>query len=138
MQSYKNLQERNSIYGSIKLANSQLNVLFPFKEHPIHGITGLHATEKYSEEGFVREYHYQWKIIIPKQGIRFSHITAWENEPHDTPDTSEEFKVATEPHHHHYIPGARKRRKENYNIRTLKAAFQFVAPYIESGSEYKP
>lgn len=138
LKSYQDLQERNSIYGFYKLTNRKLDVLFPLKEHPVHGITGLYATEKYDENGHVREYHYQWKRIIPKEGIMFSHISAWENEPHDAPNTPAEYIVATEPHHHHHIPGDRKRRKENYDIHTLVAAFEFVARYIESGKEYKP
>ncbi|MHA6261444.1 toxin-antitoxin system TumE family protein [Sporosarcina sp. CAU 1771] len=138
LESYQNLQELNSIYGSFKLTKRKLDVLFPFKEHPLHGITGLHATEKYDGNGHVREYHYQWKRIIPKEGIMFSHISAWENEPHDAPNTPEEYIVVTEPHHHHYIPGERRHRKANYDIRTLEAAFKFVAQYIESGKEYKP
>lgn len=136
--SYQNFHEKNSIYGSFKRTKSKLDVLFPLKEHPIHGITGLHATEKYDENGYVREYHYQWKIIILKKGIMFSHISAWENEPHEASNTPDEYLVVTEPHHHHHIPGNRKQRKANYDIRTLEAAFKFVAVYIRSGKEYKP
>jgi len=33
----------------------KLSVLFPLKEHPIHGITGLQATEKYDDNGYVKE-----------------------------------------------------------------------------------
>lgn len=87
LESYQNFQERNSIYGSFKRTNRKLDVLFPFKEHPVHGITGLYATEKYDKNRHVREYHYQWKRLIPKEGIMFSHISAWENEPHEAPNT---------------------------------------------------
>ncbi|UOQ95640.1 hypothetical protein MUO14_07965 [Halobacillus shinanisalinarum] len=45
--------------------------------------------------------------------------------------------METEPHHHHYDPTDRKKRKENYNVRTLKQAFEFVSYYLESGEEYK-
>lgn len=138
LKSYPNLKEKNSIYTSLKLTKRKLDVLFPLKEHPIHGITGLHAVEKYDRHGFVKEYHYQWKRIIPKQGIRFSHISAWENEPHDAPNTPTAFKVATEPHHHHHVPGERKHRQANYNIHTLEAALEFVAHFIVSSEEYKP
>lgn len=138
LQTYQNLPERNSIYGSFKRTKTKLIVLFPLKEHPVHGITGLHATEKYDEIGYVKEYHYQWKRIIPKEGIMFSHISAWENEPHDAPHTPDEYLVVTEPHHHHHIPGKRKHRKANCYVWTLEAAFEFVAPYIRSGKEYKP
>lgn len=68
----------------------------------------------------------------------FSHISAWENEPHDSPDTPFEYLVETAPHHHHHIPGKRKHRIANYHIRTLEKAFEFVAEYIRSGEEYKP
>lgn len=137
LQSYVNLREKNSIYASYKQTDKKLDILFPFKEHPIHGITGLHATEKYDENGHVKEYHYQWKRIIPKQGVKYSHISAWENERHNKPDTPEKFIVETDPHHHH-IPGDRSQRKENYHYRTLDAVFNFVAHYIRSGEEYKP
>lgn len=57
--SYQNLRERNSVYGSYKRTSKKLDILFPFKEHPVHGITGLHAVEKYDDRGYVRKYHYQ-------------------------------------------------------------------------------
>lgn len=135
---YQKLGERDSIYSNFKRTTTKLSVLFPLKEHPVHGITGLHATEKYDKDGFVKEYHYQWKIIIPKQGVLLSHISAWENEPHSNPNTPEEFKVNSEPHHHHHVPGNRKERNDNFKIHTLDAAFAFVAKYIENGKEYKP
>jgi len=138
LKSYQNLQERNTIYGSFKRTNQNLDVLFPLKEHPVHGITGLHAIEKYDKNMYVRRYHYQWKRIIPKEGIMFSHISAWENEAHDNPNTPEAYLTATEPHHHHHVPGERIHRKANYNIRTLEASFKFIAYYIRSGKEYKP
>lgn len=136
--SYPNLKEKNSIYASFKLTDRKLDVLFPLKEHPVHGITGLHAIEKYDKHGFVKQYHYQWKRIIPKEGINFSHISAWENEPHDAPNTPAAFKIETEPHQHHHIPGKRNYRKENYDIHTLEAAFEFIARFIMSGDEYRP
>ncbi|KOP79480.1 hypothetical protein AMS59_06920 [Lysinibacillus sp. FJAT-14745] len=135
---YPNLRERDSIFASIKRTSNKLSVLFPLKEHPIHGITGLHATEKYDENGYVKEYHYSWKRIIPKQGVIYNHISAWENEPHDDSNTPEKYKVNSEPHHHHHVPGDRHQRKDNFDIHTLDTAFAFVANYIESGEEYKP
>lgn len=138
LQNYTNLREPNSIFTTFKRTSNKLSVLFPLKEHPIHGITGLHATEKYDESGHVIEYHYSWKIISPKQGVIYSHISAWENEPHAEPDTLEKFIVHSEPHHHHHVPGDRRQRKENFDVHTLDAAFAFVEKYIESGDEYKP
>lgn len=138
LESYQNFRERNSIYATVKQTKSKLDILFPLKEHPIHGITGIPAVEKYDANGIVRKYHYQWKRIIPKEGIMFSHISAWENESHGDPNTPAKYLVKTEPHHHHYKPGDRKARKENYNTRTLEAVFEFVAIYIRSGNEYKP
>lgn len=137
LHAYKNLSDKNSIYANYKRTTNKLSVLLPLKEHPVHGATGLHATEKY-KNGFVKEYHYQWKIIIPKQGILLSHISAWENESHSDSNTPEEFNVNSEPHHHHHVPGNRRERKDNFEIHTLDAAFAFVARYIESGEEYKP
>lgn len=135
---YSNLRERNSIFTNYKRTFNKLSVLFPLKEHSIHGITGLYATEKYDENGCVIEYHYSWKRIIPKQGVIYSHISAWENESHNDPNTLEKFKVNSEPHHHHHVPGDRHQRKDNFDIHTLDSAFSFVAKYIESGEEYKP
>lgn len=96
LESYQNLRERNSIYASVKQTNSKLDILFPLKEHPIHGITGLHAVEKYDASRIVRRYHYQWKRIIPKEGIMFSHISAWENEAHEDANTPAKYFVKTE------------------------------------------
>lgn len=138
LENYPNLKERDCFFTSYKRTTNKLSILFPLKEHPIHGKTGLHATEKYNEDGYVQEYHYSWKRIIPKQGILSSHISAWENEPHNDPNTPEKFKVKSEPHHHHHIPGNRHERQENFHIHTLDAAFAFVAYYIESGEEYRP
>lgn len=138
MASYQNLKEKNSVYGSFKKTKRKIDVLFPLKEHPIHGITGIHAIEKYNEHGNVERYHYQWKRIIPKKGVIFSHISAWENEPHSDENTPSEYIVKTEPHHHHHIPGDRKQRQANENIRSLEAVFEYVAPYIRHGIEYKP
>ncbi|SET40441.1 hypothetical protein SAMN05216389_110135 [Oceanobacillus limi] len=134
---YPQLPTKDSIYGNYKRTNKKLSVLFPLIEHPVHGKTGLHATEKY-EDGYVTEYHYQWKIIIPKMGKLFHHISAWENEPHDAPWTPGKYKVKSEPHHHHHVPGNRDQRKENWDILTLDNAFSFVAHYIRSRDEYKP
>ncbi|GGA91263.1 DUF6516 family protein [Ornithinibacillus halotolerans] len=83
-------------------------------------------------------YQYKWKIIIPKKGKLFSHISAWGNDPHNDPSTPEELRVNTEPHHHHHVPGDWRQRQDNYDVHTLDAAFQFVERYIESGIEYKP
>lgn len=138
MDSYQVIQDRNSIYASYKRTKGKLDVLFPLKEYPIHGVTGIHAIEKYDQSGHITRYHYQWKRMVPKQGIKFSHISAWENEPHTDGCTSVEYVVKTEPHHHHHIPGARKQRQENYNTRPLEAAFAFVAHYIRNQKEYKP
>lgn len=54
---YRNLSNSNSIYSNFKLTTTKLSVLFPLKEHPVHGATGLHATEKYDKNRFVKEYH---------------------------------------------------------------------------------
>lgn len=77
------------------------------------------------------------KVLFQKKGGSVAHISAWENEPHDALDTPARFIVKTEPHHHH-IPGERRHRIENYDIRTLEAAFEFIAQYIITGKEYRP
>lgn len=76
--------------------------------------------EKYDGDGLVKQYHYQWKRIIPKEGIMYSHISAWENKPHGSPNTPPKYSVVTEPHHHHHIPGDRSFRQANYHYRSLK------------------
>ncbi|MFC2949201.1 toxin-antitoxin system TumE family protein [Virgibacillus sediminis] len=129
--------QKNAVYANYKRTIKRLDVLFPFIEHPVHGITGLHALEKYDEAGYVRTYNYNWKIIIPKMGVQKHHISGWGNEPHDDPGTPEEFKIETEPHHHHYDLNDRKKRRENYDVRTLEQAFEFISYYLISGKEYK-
>ncbi|KAB8126745.1 hypothetical protein F9U64_19250 [Gracilibacillus oryzae] len=136
LQTYSNLREKHSIFSQYKRTHKRLEVLFPLKEHPIHGITGLHVIEVYDEAGYVERYHYHWKRIIPKKGIMYSHITSWGNDPHDDPETPEEYKVKTEPHHHHYDPKDRKKRRENYDVHTLEQAFDFIDAFLESGEEY--
>lgn len=138
LKTYSNFVDRDSIFANFKRTNNRLEILFPLIEHPVHGITGLHVVENYSEAGYVRLYQYQWKIIIPKLGVRFSHITSWGNDPHDAEWTPEEYKIDTEPHHHHYDPKDRKKRRENYSVRTLNQAFAFVAKYLETKEEYIP
>jgi hypothetical protein len=94
--------------------------------------------ENYNEAGYVDQYHYHWKIIMPKMGVIFSHISGWGNDSHDANWTPKEYRVNTEPHHHHYDPADRKKRRDNYDVRTLVQAFAFVDTYFDSGEEYKP
>jgi hypothetical protein len=133
---YENLPERDSIFGSYRRTNKRLEVIFPLIEHPIHGITGLIAIEKYNEAGYVERYDYIWKRVLPKEGIQTAHITSWGNEPHNAIWTPDSYKIVTEPHHHHFDPTDRKKRKENYDVRTLRQAFSFVGEYITTGKEY--
>lgn len=70
LQSYTKLKERDSIFTNYKLTTNKLSILIPFKEHLIHGITGLHATEKYDNNGFVKEYHYQMIPRIHQKNFR--------------------------------------------------------------------
>jgi hypothetical protein len=134
----KDIRGEKHIYPKIKLTPKVLSALLPLKEHPVHGITGIHVIENYDDNGHVRKYSYQWKVIIPKMGIQSYHISAWGNEPHDDPNTPEEFKVESEPHHHHHVPKDWRKRKRNWSVWTLEEAFEFVAHYIRSGQEYKP
>jgi Family of unknown function (DUF6516) len=127
---------RQEMYPIYKRTMKRLEVTFPFTQHPHHGITGLHCVETYDDAGYVKRYQYNWKVIIPKAGIIFSHISAWGNDPHDDPATPEEYRVDTEPHHHHYDPNNRKKRRENYDVMTLKDAFLFIQHYLVTGEEY--
>jgi len=136
LKSYTRLAERESIFANYKRSTKKLEVLFPLIEHPIHGITGLHVVENYNDAGFVSKYHYQWKVIVPKMGIQTSHISGWGNDSHHAVTTPEEYKVKTEPHHHHYDPSDRKKRRENYDVRSLQQVFKFVASYLDSGLQY--
>jgi hypothetical protein len=132
---YPRLQERTSIFADYKRTQKRLEVLFPLIEHPFHGITGLHAYEKYNDAGTVETYCYSWKRIIPIQGIQLSHISSWGNDPHPAETTPAELCVNTEPHHHHHDPDNRRRRKDSY-IMSLDLAFLYVSYYIESGRIY--
>ena len=136
LENHTNFRDRESVYGSFKRDRKSLFVIFPLKAHPIHGITGLRAYEKYDDNGYVVRYEYRWMVIVPKQGIQSHHITSWGNEPHDDPNTPLKFRVNTEPHHHHYDPQDRSKRRDNHEVRTLRDAFEFIQPYIESGIEY--
>lgn len=123
-------------YVEYERKSKKLRVLFPLKEHPIHGITGIEISEKYNDEDYVERYIYVWKKILPKAGVSSSHICGWGNDPHNAPNTPDEYKVDTEPHHHHYDPKDRKHRKNNFRVRTVEDVFDFVVPYILSGKEY--
>lgn len=129
---YPKLRERVSIYTDFKRTKKRLEILFPLKGHPFHGITGLHAYEKYNDAGTVEQYCYSWKRIIPVQGIQLHHISSWGNDPHPPETTPAMLCVRTEPHHHHFDPYNRRRRKDSY-IMTLDRVFQYVAYYIEIG-----
>lgn len=52
-----------------------------------------------------------WKIIIPKMGVKYHHISGWGNDPHETKGTPRDYRIETEPHHHHYDPNDRRKRK---------------------------
>ncbi|MGR6545717.1 toxin-antitoxin system TumE family protein [Paenibacillus tundrae] len=132
-----NFRDKTSIYASYKHDRKSLIVIFPLKMHPCHGITGLRAYERYDECGYVEKYEYRWMRIVPKQGIQSHHITSWGNEPHDDPNTPEKYRVKSEPHHHHYDPNDRKNRCDNWDVRCLRDAFEFIQPYLETGDEYK-
>lgn len=115
-----------------------MRAIIPLKEHPEYGITGMVAFETYDEDGRIERYSYSWRILHPKRGKHAGHITAWENDPHDSPNTPPEYRVTTEPHHHHHVPFDRRQRKENYDVRTLDDAFSKVAEFVRSGKPYTP
>ncbi|PLT44293.1 hypothetical protein B8V81_2724 [Paenibacillus pasadenensis] len=54
-QTYERFQDRESIYADFRMDRKRLEVVFPLKEHPIHGITGLRAYEKYDDQGCVEK-----------------------------------------------------------------------------------
>ncbi|ASK64232.1 hypothetical protein CFK37_19810 [Virgibacillus phasianinus] len=120
--SHENVPGKDRIYPNLKKTNNVLSVLFPLEEHPVHGKTGLLATEKYID-GIVSKYSYQWKIIIPKLGKLNHHISAWGNDPHNATWTRPEYRVESEPHHHHHVSGDWKARKENWDVWTLNEAY---------------
>ncbi|AOH57050.1 hypothetical protein ABE28_022115 [Peribacillus muralis] len=135
---YDSIPGSDHIYPEYKRTRKLLSVLFPLREHPVHGKTGLHAIERYDDEDHVRKYSYQWKLIIPRMSKKGYHISAWGNDPHDHEDTPLEFIVKSEPHHHHHVPGDWSKRQDNWNVWALEEALEFVAQYIRSGQEYKP
>lgn len=123
-------------YVDYKRTHKKMYALIPLQEHPIHGITGIEISEKYDDQGYVERYIYEWKKVLPRQGVSTSHISGWGNEPHNAPNTPEKYKVDTEPHHHHYDPNDRKNRRNSFQVRTVEDVFNFVIPYIQSGDEY--
>lgn len=138
LESRYNYRGKSSIFTGFKRTRKRLEILFPLKKHPIHGITGLHVVENYNNVGYIRLYQYNWKVIIPKSGVQKSHISSWGNDSHDANWTPKEYKVITEPHHHHFDPRNRGKRKESFDVRTLDQAFSFIERYIETGLEYFP
>nr|WP_242615297.1 hypothetical protein [Paenibacillus solani] len=69
--------------------------------------------------------------------MQLNHISSWGNDPHPPETTPAMLCVRTEPHHHHFDPYNRRRRKDSY-IMTLDRVFQYVAYYIETGRIYYP
>ncbi|MCD1260024.1 hypothetical protein B5M42_014510 [Paenibacillus athensensis] len=136
LETYQNFRDRNSAYGDFYLSPKRMEIIFPLKEHPVHGITGLHVIERYDDQGYVKEYQYMWKVIVPKMGVQLNHISSWGNESHNAPGTSAKLITETEPHHHHHVPGDRSQRKENWHVHTLEQAFEFIIPFLESGQPY--
>lgn len=67
-----------------------------------------------------------------------SHISSWGNDLHIAEWTPEMYRINTEPHHHHYDPVDRKKRRDNYDVRTLDQVFAFIAKYLEDGEECNP
>ncbi|BBH23263.1 hypothetical protein Back11_46080 [Paenibacillus baekrokdamisoli] len=133
---YQNFRDKNSAHGDFFKSPKRIEIIFPLKEHPVHGITGLHVIERYDDHGYVREYQYMWKVIVPKIGVQLNHISSWGNEPHNAPGTNPKFITDTEPHHHHHVPGDRSQRKENWDVHTLEQAFEFIIPFLELGDPY--
>ncbi|UOQ94852.1 hypothetical protein MUO14_07960 [Halobacillus shinanisalinarum] len=70
LKAYSQLRDKESIFANYKRTVKRMEVLFPLVEHPVHGVTGLHALENYDEAGYVRRYQYHWKIILPKTGVK--------------------------------------------------------------------
>ncbi|MFC6653986.1 hypothetical protein [Paenibacillus rhizoplanae] len=66
LETYPNVPGNSGIYGNYKRNTNKLDVLFPLKEHPVHGITGLHALESYDDAGYVRRYTYSWKLSFQR------------------------------------------------------------------------
>lgn len=53
LENHTGFKDRESVYGSYKRDRKALLVIFPLKVHPIHGITGLRAYEKYDDTGTI-------------------------------------------------------------------------------------
>jgi len=136
IENYPHLENRDPLYARYEQDTEKLIAVIPLKKHPVYGITGFVGYEKYNDEGLVERYSYAWRILVPKLGNGPGHITAWENDPHDKPNTRRKYRVATEPHHHHHVPFDRSKRKENYDVRTMDDAFSIVADYIRNGKPY--
>ncbi len=66
----------------------------------------------------------------------FREIIDSTHERHDDPNTPDKYKIETEPHHHHYVPGDRSKRQENRDTRTLKSVLKVVEHYIINNKSY--
>lgn len=117
-----------------------------FKPHPLYGSTFLDINESYlSSTVDIKNYNYGWRmkdgsILLPPQertgplmAIKYAHISAWGKEDHSHPP----FKMNS-PYHHHHLPQRRSERLECPHIRSLEAVLDFIHPFLEEESEYKP
>lgn len=92
-----------------------------------YGETKIRVREWYDQNDNKLQYRYSWEKNRTKPG----HISAWENEPHETPHGLE-----TDPHHHHHVPGDRSKLQGNFNTRDLEKALSVVEEYILENKEY--
>ena len=65
LETYEHIPDKGPIYPQVKLTPPLLSVLFPLKEHPVHGITGLHAVERY-KDGQVKHIPTNGKSSVPR------------------------------------------------------------------------
>lgn len=127
----------SNIYGAYEQTQTKLDVLFPLKRHPIHGITVIQAVEKYDNRGYVVSYQYEWKKCEVNSFVSNVHLSAWEHDAKHM-GTIHEPTTQTKLHLHYFVPGDRLHHKRSLEVQNLEQVFEFVAPFIENGEEYRP
>lgn len=105
-------------------SKTKVTLNIEFTAHPTLGVTKFRIREWYDSNDDLIKYRYCWETNNKPTG----NISAWENEHN--------HGVSTDPHHHHHVLYDRKPVQENYSIRTLESAFDFVIGYLSTGKTY--
>ncbi|GMO00773.1 DUF6516 family protein [Parageobacillus thermoglucosidasius] len=105
----------------------------PLNHHEIYGETVLFINEKLDDNGNIERYNYGWEYSQRERrmGRSVRHITAFGKEEHK----NSPHCVATDPYHHHHVPGDVAKRKET-SVRDLETVVAIIREYIVNNKEY--